>query len=61
MGNGSPLPPLTETVTVRVCAVVMLGEDGVTVTVGAVAPGVVTTTVAVAEALLFVGPLAASG
>jgi hypothetical protein len=36
VGVGLPLPPLTETVTVKACAVVMLDEDGVTTTVGVV-------------------------
>jgi hypothetical protein len=36
VGVGLPLPPLTPTVTVRGCAVVMLDDDGVTVTVGVI-------------------------
>ena len=36
--------PLTATVTVRACAVVMLDADGVTITVGVVFKGVVTVT-----------------
>ena len=32
--TGLSVPPLTETVTVNACVVVMLKEDGVTVTVG---------------------------
>jgi hypothetical protein len=36
VGVGLPVPPLTATVTVRVCAVVMLDEPGVTVTKGVV-------------------------
>jgi hypothetical protein len=36
VGVGLPVPPLTAVVTVNACAVVMLVEDGVTVTVGAV-------------------------
>jgi hypothetical protein len=47
-----PVPPLTATVTVSACAVVMLDEDGFTVTDGAVAPGVVTDTEANPEASL---------
>ena len=35
---GFPAPPLTPTVTVSACAVVMLDEDGVTVNVGASVP-----------------------
>jgi hypothetical protein len=34
VGVGLPLPPLTATVTVKVCAVVILDNDGVTVTLG---------------------------
>ncbi len=34
VGGGLPLPPLTVIVTESVCAVVMLGGLGVTVTVG---------------------------
>jgi hypothetical protein len=39
-----PLPPLTVTLTVNPCAVVMLEEDGVTETVGVTFPGAVTVT-----------------
>jgi hypothetical protein len=42
-----PVPPLTLTVTVKACAVVMLDADGVTVTAG-VAGVIVMETVAVA-------------
>jgi hypothetical protein len=35
-GVGLPVPPFTVTVTVSVCAVVMLVEEGVTVTVGVI-------------------------
>jgi hypothetical protein len=52
VGVGLPVPPLTATVTVRDCAVVMLDAVGVTVTVGVVLAGVVTETVADPEALL---------
>ena len=33
VGAGLPLPPLTATVTINGCAVLMLDEEGVTVTV----------------------------
>jgi hypothetical protein len=36
VGVGLPVPPVTATVTVRACAVVMLVEEGVTVTVGVI-------------------------
>ena len=39
VGVGLPAPPLTTTVTVRGCAVVMLVADGVTVSVGVVSGG----------------------
>ena len=52
VGVGLLLPPLTATVTVSGCVVVMLDADGVTVTVGVVLAGVVTVTVADPEALL---------
>jgi hypothetical protein len=52
VGLELPVPPLTATATVRGCAVVMLEEDGVTVTVGVIFAGVVTVTVADPEALL---------
>ena len=38
VGVGLPFPPLTATVTVNGCAVVMLDRDGVTETVGVVLP-----------------------
>lgn len=41
---GYPLPPLTAIVTVNGCAVVMLADDGVTVTVGVVLGGAFTIT-----------------
>jgi predicted RecA/RadA family phage recombinase len=41
---GLPVPPLTATVTVNACTVVMLDADGVTVTVGVVFAGLVTAT-----------------
>jgi hypothetical protein len=44
VGVGLPLMPLTPMVTVSDCAVVMLDEPGVTVTVGVVFDGVVTVT-----------------
>jgi hypothetical protein len=40
VGVGLPLPPLTATVTVNAWVVLMFGEDGVTVTVGAAASAV---------------------
>jgi hypothetical protein len=59
---GVPLAPATVTVTFRLCEVVILGEAGVTVTVG-VARGAVTVTADVEEpeAPLNVPELAASG
>jgi hypothetical protein len=48
VGVGLPVPPLTVTVTVNVCAVVMLDEPGVTITVGVVL-FTVRLTVAIAE------------
>ena len=36
VGVGLPVPPFTETVTARGCAVVMLEAEGVTVTAGVV-------------------------
>ena len=39
-----PVPPLTATVTVKGCAVVMLDADGVTVNVGVVFAAAVTVT-----------------
>ena len=51
-GVALPLPPLTATVTVSACAVVMLEAEGVTATVGVVFAGVVTTTVATPVELL---------
>lgn len=50
VGVGFPLPPLTETVTVNACAVVMLDEEGVTVTTGVMA-ATVSMTVAVCKEL----------
>jgi hypothetical protein len=47
-----PVPPLTATVTVKACAVVMLAGVGVTVTVGVVFAGVVTVTGLDPDALL---------
>ena len=47
-----PLPPLTAIVTVNPCAVVMLVEDGVTVTVGIDLAGAVTVTELDPDALL---------
>jgi hypothetical protein len=44
VGVGLPVPPLTATVTLSACAVVMLEADGVTVTVGVVFAGAVTVT-----------------
>src|ERR1039458_4786480 len=58
VGVGLPLPPLTPMVTDNDCAVVMLDEPGVTVTVGVVFAGAVTTTVFVPVALLYVAELA---
>jgi hypothetical protein len=52
--------PATATVTLRLCAVVMLLEAGVTVTVGVVVDAV-TVTGAVPEALLYAAELALSG
>jgi hypothetical protein len=52
VGDGLPAPPLTATVTVNACAVVMLDADGVTVTVGVIFAGLVTATVADPVALL---------
>jgi hypothetical protein len=40
-----PVPPLTATVTVKACAVVMLDADGATVTIGVVFADVTTTKV----------------
>jgi hypothetical protein len=56
-----PVPPFTETATVRGCAVVMVDADGVTVTVVVVLVGVVTVTVADPVALLKVEELDESG
>jgi hypothetical protein len=56
-----PLPPLTVTLTVNACAVVMLEEDGVTETVGATFASVVTVTEFEPEALLQVDTLKESG
>jgi hypothetical protein len=61
VGVGLPLPPLTATVTARLCAVVMLDAAGVTVTVGIVFVGVFTVTAAAPDALLYVVELAVSG
>ena len=47
-----PLPPLTVTVTVKACAVVMVEADGVTRTVGVTFRGVVTVTESDPVALL---------
>lgn len=44
VGAGLPVPVMTATVTVRACAVVMLDEPGVTVTVGVIFAGLVTAT-----------------
>jgi hypothetical protein len=44
VGVGELLPPLTATVTVSGCAVVILDADGVTVTVGVVLAAAVTAT-----------------
>ena len=52
VGVGLPLPPLTATVTVKACAVVMLDEDGVTDTVGVVTACVTVTARDVPVALL---------
>jgi hypothetical protein len=52
VGVGLPPPPLTTTATERLWAVVMLNEDGVTVTAGVIFAGVVTVTSADPDALL---------
>jgi hypothetical protein len=49
---GFPLPPLTATVTVKGCAVVMLAADGVTVTVGVISAGMAYFAVTVALAFI---------
>ena len=49
VGTGFPLPPLTTTVTDKACVVVMLNEDGVTVTVGVIRDEVSTVTVTMLE------------
>ena len=51
VGVGLPLPPLTATVTERLCAAVMLDGEGVTVTVGDIS-SVITVTKADPVALL---------
>jgi hypothetical protein len=56
-----PLPPVTVTVTVNACAVVMLEEDGVTETVGVAFAAFVTVTEFEPVALLQVDELAESG
>lgn len=62
VGVGVPLPPITATATERLCAVVMLFENGVTVIVGVVIGwGVVTVTDVMPVALLYVDELALSG
>jgi hypothetical protein len=57
---GVPLDPETAMATESDCAVVMLLDAGVTVTVGVVV-GAVTVTEAVPEALMYVDELAESG
>jgi hypothetical protein len=52
LGTELPLPPLTVTVTARLCAVVMLLEEVATATVGVTLVGFVTVTVDTPEALL---------
>jgi hypothetical protein len=52
VGVGLPVPPLTAIATVNACPVVMLDEDGVTVTVGVVFAEAVTVTEVVPVALL---------
>lgn len=61
VGVGLPLPPLTLTETLKACAVVTVGAEGVTVTVGASKTGAVTVTPADPEALLYVEELPESG
>jgi hypothetical protein len=61
VGVGLPLPPFTATVTVRLCAVVTVDADGVTVTAGIVFVGEFTVTVPAPDALLYVVELAVSG
>jgi hypothetical protein len=61
VGVGLPLPPLTATITVKACAVVMLDAEGVTVTVGVVFGGVVTVTELVPVELSYVEELEESG
>jgi hypothetical protein len=58
VGVGLPLPPLTATVTINACAVVMLGAPGVTVTVGVLAAVPVTVKLTAADGLplKFVSP-----
>jgi hypothetical protein len=52
VGTGFPLPPLTLIVTVRSWAMVTLGEEVVTATVGTIFDGAVTFTEPVPVALL---------
>jgi hypothetical protein len=52
VGVGLLPPPLTVSATVNDCAVVMLLEPGITVTVGVISAGAVTVTTAVPEAPL---------
>jgi hypothetical protein len=61
VGVGLPPPPLTAMVTVKPCALVMLLEDGVTVTVGIIVTGTITVTEFEPVAPLYVAELAASG
>ena len=61
VGVGLPLPPLTATVTERLCVVAMLDADGDTVTAGIVFGDGVTVTEAAPEAPLYVVELDESG